>query len=334
MYDVISVGELLIDFTPVGISEKGNPIFERNPGGGPANMACAVANMGGRAAFVGKVGNDNFGSALKNIVEAKGVDVSGLVLSEEFQTTLAFVHLSESGDRSFSFYRRQGADTMLRLDEVDTARLEQCRFLFMSTVMMTEGPSRETSMALLRLAREKKLPVVLDPNLRLNLWPGGAEAKEWILKAMGYAEIVKISEEELYFLSEGKEESLEKAAKHLMERFPMRVLMVTLGPKGCYFLKAAEGGSGEISFYSPTFDVKTIDTTAAGDSFTGGFLYCLTRENRPLHSYNEWEWKQMVRFANAVGSLTTTRKGSISALPDIDEVKGFLEGNPPLLRLE
>lgn len=324
-FDVVSIGELLVDFTPVGISEKGNPIFERNPGGGPANMACAVAKMGGAAAFIGKVGDDAFGRALKQIMMDNQVNTNGLVLSKEYQTTLAFVHLAENGDRSFSFYRNQGADTMLQFAEVDQELLQSCRYLFLSTVLMTGGPARDTSMRILQFAREYKIPVALDPNLRLNLWNSEEEARVWILRAMEFAEIVKISEEELFFLMDCDTISLEEGAARLIEKFPMRVLLVTLGPRGCYFVRS-EGGQAVLSLYSPAFDVKTIDTTAAGDSFTGGFLYCLTREDRPLDSYSREEWEQMLAFANAVGSLTTTKKGSISALPDYRQVEEFLNG--------
>lgn len=315
-FDLVSLGELLIDFTPVGISENGNPIFERNPGGGPANLACTAAKLGSRTAFIGKVGHDFFGSALKKILDDNGVNTDALVLSDEYKTTLAFVQLDSSGDRSFSFYRKNGADTMLRFDEINLSVLEGCGYFFCSSVLMSEGFSRETSFQMLQEAKQRKIPVVFDPNLRLNLWESAALAKESILKALKFADIVKVSEEELAFLTD--EPDLEKAAEKLSEEYGFQALLVTLGGEGCYVQ------AGNMKFHVPAFPVKTVDTTAAGDSFTGGFLYRLIQSGKSISSCTEQELREMVRFANAVGALTTTRKGAISALPQKGEVEQLL----------
>ena len=321
MADLLSLGELLIDFTPVGTSENNNPIFERNPGGGPANMACAYAKLGGSAAFVGKVGDDNFGRALKAVLEQNRVDAGNLVLSKDYQTTLAFVHLDDQGDRSFSFYRRQGADTMLSFEEIDLEKLRQAKFLFFSSVLMTEGPSRETSFQLAEYACEQKkstgLQVVFDPNLRLNLWNSEEDARQCALRAMRYADIVKISEEELTFLT--GEQDLHRAAKMLLETYPVKLLLATLGKKGCF----AMTGSRTVS-HEGFPEVKTIDTTAAGDSFTGGFLYALTQMGKDAALLDKDELTSCIEFANAVGSLTTTKKGAICALPTLSEVEALI----------
>lgn len=316
MVDLVSLGEVLIDFTPAGSSARGNPLFERNPGGGPANMACAVARLGGRVAFIGQVGNDVFGRSLKNILEGNGVDAARLRLSDAYQTTLAFVHLAEDGERSFSFYRRQGADTMLEPEPEDYATIEGARAFFFSSVLMTEGTSRRASFTLAAYAREKGVLTVFDPNLRLNLWESAEEARRVIREALSLADIVKVSEEELRFLT-GAEE-LEEAARLLRTAYPMRALLVTLGREGC------RAYIGARRFEAAGYPVDTVDTTGAGDSFTGGFLFCLLQGTRDITARTDVEIVDMLQFANAVGALTTTKKGGIPALPSYDVVLEFL----------
>ncbi len=316
-FDLVSLGELLIDFTPVGVSEHGNPVFERNPGGGPANLVCAAQKLGAKTAFVGKVGDDNFGRALKDFIGTFGVDTSGLILSREYKTTLAFVHLDEYGDRSFSFYRKNGADTMLRFEEVDLSILDGCKYFFCSSVLMAEGPSRETSFQMMKAAKEKGAAVYFDPNLRLNLWEREEDARENVLKALPLADIVKASEEEVVFLT--GEEDYKKAAHRLFEDYKLKAFLLTLGSKGCYCI--FDGRVVEQS----AFEVKVVDTTAAGDSFNGGFLAKLLETGKDISACSGEELGQIVRFANAVGGLTTTKKGSICALPTRREVEAALD---------
>lgn len=253
MWDLVSLGELLIDFTPSGTSANGNPLFERNPGGGPGNMACAAAKLGARTAFIGQVGDDAFGRTLRDVVQKNGVDVSRLRLSPDYQTSLAFVHLDEHGDRSFSFYRRHGADTMLEAAPEDYALIDDCRAFFYSSVLMTAEPARTASFRLAEYAHRRGVTTVFDPNLRLNLWDSAAHARDCILRAMPYADIVKVSEEELVFLT--GENDLEKAAAALRNRFAMKALLVTLGPAGCIAYV------GKDRYTQPAADVETIDTT-------------------------------------------------------------------------
>lgn len=316
MWDLVSLGELLIDFTPSGTSANGNPLFERNPGGGPGNMACAAAKLGARTAFIGQVGDDAFGRTLREVVQKNGVDVSRLRLSPDYQTSLAFVHLDEHGDRSFSFYRRSGADTMLEAAPEDFALIDDCRAFFYSSVLMTAEPSRTTSFQLAEYAHRQGIITVFDPNLRLNLWDSAEHARDCILRAMPYADLVKVSEEELVFLT--GESDLEKAAAALLNRFAMKALLLTLGPAGCIAYV------GEDRYTQPAADVETIDTTGAGDSFTGGFLYCLLQGKADITERTPAEIQDMLAFANAVGGLTTTKKGGIPALPSYNDVLNLL----------
>ncbi len=316
MWDLVSLGELLIDFTPSGTSANGNPLFERNPGGGPGNMACAAAKLGARTAFIGQVGDDAFGRTLRDVVQKNGVDVSRLRLSPDYQTSLAFVHLDEHGDRSFSFYRRHGADTMLEAAPEDYALIDDCRAFFYSSVLMTAEPARTASFRLAEHAHRRGVTTVFDPNLRLNLWDSAAHARDCILRAMPYADIVKVSEEELVFLT--GENDLEKAAAALRNQFAMKALLVTLGPAGCIAYV------GKDRYTQPAADVETIDTTGAGDSFTGGFLYCLLQGKADVTERTAAEIQDMLAFANAVGGLTTTQKGGIPALPSYNDVLNLL----------
>ncbi len=315
-YDLAVLGELLIDFTPVGLSENGNPIFERNPGGGPANMACAAAKLGAKTAFLGKVGDDPFGRALKETLTKTGVDASRLLLSKEHPTTLAFVHLAEDGDRSFSFYRHGGADTMLTPAEVDLSLLDGSLCFFCSSVLMAEGPSRGTSFFLLEEAKKRGCTVIFDPNLRPSLWADQAEMKAQVLRALPYAGILKVSEEEALFLTGAP--AVEEAAGLLYSRYSPALLCVTLGSEGSLAL-APQG-----TIRTPGFTVRAADTTAAGDSFTGALAAAILAAGKPVSHLTREELSAALRTANAAGALTAARKGSICALPSREEVENLL----------
>ena len=321
-FDLLSMGELLVDFTPVGVSENGNPVFERNPGGGPANVACAAARLGARTAFCGKVGDDTFGRALRDCLNQNCVDTQGLVFSPEYQTTLAFVHLDAAGDRSFSFYRRQGADTMLKMKEIDLSLLHECRYFYCSSVMMSDGPSRETSFAVMEQAKSMGVPVAFDPNLRPALWSDLDDAKNTILRAFPFTDILKLSEEEFSFLT-GQSPS-QTAVRQFCSSYPVQALLLTKGPKGGSVF------SGGHTVELPAYPAKTIDTTAAGDAFTGAFLCRLAELNKPINACTKDDLLLLARFANAAGGLTTAKKGAISALPTRMEVDRALQKNDSL----
>ncbi|KPV44425.1 PfkB family carbohydrate kinase [Alicyclobacillus ferrooxydans] len=274
MFDVVAIGELLIDFTPVSgslpkTSDVGNngsarPCFEQNPGGAPANVAVAAAQMGKRAAFIGKVGEDAFGRFLRETLESRGVDVSGLLSTNAYPTTLAFVHLDTSGERSFSFYRNPSADVMLEPDDVDPELLSQTKLFHFGSVSMTADPSRTATLASVRAARNAGAIISYDPNLRLSLWKDQEAAKEVILGAMQYADVLKVSDEELRFLT--GETGIEDGIEVLRRYHQCAITLVTLGAEGCYYSAAC--GSGSV----PSYAVHAIDTTGAGDAFVGAFV--------------------------------------------------------------
>lgn len=320
MYDVTAIGELLIDFTPAGRSAQQYPLFEQNPGGAPANVLASLSRLGRKTAFIGKVGADQFGHSLKATLDQIGVATQGLVMTESCHTTLAFVHLDEQGDRSFSFYRNPGADLLLEASELSYNLIDDCQIFHFGSVSMTADPSRQATMAAVRYAREQDKLISYDPNLRLALWSSPEAARSAILQVMHFADVLKISQEELEFLT--GEHDLSRGAALLMRQHGLALVLITLGPRGAY----ARNSHGEA--WSPTYDVQTIDTTGAGDSFTGAFLYQLLQSGRQPDELTEDDLVAFLAFANAAGSLATTRKGAIPALPTLAEIEDCLAHTP------
>lgn len=313
MFSIVAMGELLIDFTPV--SQNGRVYYEQNPGGGPPNLLAAASRLGADTAFLGKVGQDSFGSFLAQTLESYGIDVEGLVRAPQ-PTTLAFVHLAENGERSFSFYRTQTADVTIQPEDICYDVLDQGRVLHYSSLTMTHSPSRETTFALLEHAKEKGIFCSFDPNLRPLLWDTREDAKTQILRGCAYADLLKVSEEELLFLT--GESDLERGSQQLIDAYPISLILVTLGAKGCFYRMGA--CCGRVSGYP----VDVVDTTGAGDGFLGGFLYGITRSQTPFFSWTEEELREMLRFANAVGALATTGRGGMPAMPTRVQMEEFL----------
>lgn len=317
MFDVVSLGELLIDFAPAG-----ERLFQANAGGAPANVLAALAQLGGSGAFIGMVGNDDFGRMLEREIKKAGIDASGLRFSMEACTTLAFVQLDEHGDRSFTFVRKPGADMLLTENDVDWDLIESARIFHFGSVSMTASPSRETTLAAARFARGKGITVSFDPNLRPLLWDSLDTAKELIDQGIRCCDILKISEEELEFITGTFD--LESGSRELLTR-GVKLALVTLGPKGCFYRAAC--GCGRL----PTYDVKVVDTTGAGDAFFGGVLSQLTKLGKGgLDSLTQDEIGRIVDFGNAVGSLATATKGAIPAMPSSQQVEECIRNMPKL----
>lgn len=275
-------------------------------------MACAAAKLGAKTVFIGQAGDDNFGRALQQILVDNGVNAEHLLRSKDYPTTLAFVHLDERGDRSFSFYRHGGADTMIDFQKIDCTLLEQCRYFFCSSVLMAEGASRESSFLMIEAARRAGVPVVFDPNLRFNLWRSPEELKEQVLRALPLVDILKVSEEEALFLT--GETDLDRAIDFLRKNYSFQALLVTLGAMGC------RAYAGELAVIHEAYPIPAVDTTAAGDSFTGGFLASLLKSGKSVGELTQAEFTEILRTANIVGGLTASRKGAIHALPSAEEV--------------
>ncbi|MGE5612902.1 MAG: PfkB family carbohydrate kinase [Bacillota bacterium] len=324
MFDITALGELLIDFTPHGFSESGNPLFERNPGGAPANLLSAASKLGAATAFIGKVGNDAFGRFLAKTLEACNINTSGLKFSDSVNTTLAFVHLDEKGDRSFSFYRNPGADMMLEERDIDESLIKSSRIFHFGSLSMTGEPARSATLKALEIAKDSGAVISFDPNLRPPLWKSLDDARAQMRKGLEYANILKISEEELEFLTGEKEPA--KGTEILLNcNCNIALIIVTLGPSGAFFR------AGSLTGRVPTYDVKVVDTTGAGDAFLGGALYKLKGLGlEQLCTLSKKDLEDILSFANAVGALTTTKRGGIPAVPGIHDVERCMKEVPRL----
>ncbi|WP_310832688.1 PfkB family carbohydrate kinase [Paenibacillus pedocola] len=319
MLDVIAIGEVLIDFTPAGRTAGGNEQFECNPGGAPANVAAALSRLGAKSALISKVGEDQFGSLLHNTLLGSGVDVSEVSYTNEASTTLAFVHLDDQGDRSFSFFRKPGADTFLHSRDIPLHRIESCKALHFGSLSMTHEPARTATKTAVLKAKESGVLLSFDPNIRFALWKSKEEARQNIFWGMNYADILKISEEELSFITGISD--VEKGSLELQQQFDISLIVVTLADKGCYYRLAGLDG------YVPGFKVKAIDTTGAGDAFLGCLLYKILENGSSLHELTSQQMISMLTFANAGGALVTTRKGALGSMPTTDEIIRMIESN-------
>lgn len=312
MFDCIALGEVLIDFTPAGKSETGEVRFEQNPGGAPANVLSALAKLGKRTAFIGKVGNDQFGHYLHSVLQKNKINTDSVAFTEDINTTLAFVHLNDQGDRSFSFYRNPGADMMLRESEIDLEMIANSSIFHFGSISMTHEPSASATLKAVAFAKENGLLISYDPNLRVNLWSDLNHAKNMIEMGLKYADILKISEEELEFITGTKD--LTKGSEYIFSHFSTKLIFVTLGSKGCFYRLGHE--IGKCSGY----EIESIDTTGAGDAFLAGVLYQIIENNKVITDLSLKDVEQMVSFANAVGALATTKKGAIPAMPTLEEI--------------
>jgi fructokinase len=315
--DVTALGEILIDFTFAGLSQNGQVLYERNAGGAPANVAAAVARLGGKSAFIGKTGDDVFGSFLKETLVNNGIETDGMTVSEQYSTTLAFVTLSPGGERSFSFYRNPGADTQLSSGELHEGILSRSRFLHIGSLSLTHEPARSATLQAIHAVKKAGGFISYDPNWRKPLWENQEKAIFLMKSIFGFADVVKVSDEELLLLF-GNDDYSSGAGKILAAG--ARLVLVTLGPKGVFYkTRTMEGVVG-----APP--VSVVDTTGAGDSFVGGLIYRQTRRamnENPLPEAKA-ELEADLRFANAVASLCVTKRGAISAMPSLSEVSAFL----------
>ena len=316
MSDVIALGEILIDFTSFGVSDEGNPIFEQNPGGAPANVLACLSKLGHSTSFIGKVGQDQFGIFLEKVLNETGISTKGLVKTDKAGTTLAFVHLDDKGERSFSFNRNPGADLLLEPDEINKQIIDECKIFHFGSVSLTGQPSRTATLEAAGYAKKQDKIISYDPNLRLMLWSSAEKAKKEILNAMPFADIVKVSEEELIFLSGTYDMNL--AAKQLLKQYSLKLLIVTLGENGA--ITCNENGVASM----PGYIVNSVDTTGAGDAFTGAFLYKLLESGKIPENLLVAEMEDFLMFANAAGALTTTKRGAIYAMPEMNEIMSLI----------
>ncbi|XP_020223313.1 fructokinase-2 [Cajanus cajan] len=315
---IASFGEMLIDFVPTvsGVSLAEAPGFLKAPGGAPANVAIAVARLGGKAAFVGKLGDDEFGHMLAGILKENGVRGDGITFDEGARTALAFVTLRADGEREFMFYRNPSADMLLRPEELNLELIRSAKVFHYGSISLIVEPCRSAHLKAMEVAKEAGCLLSYDPNLRLPLWPSAEEARKQILSIWEKADLIKVSDVELEFLT-GSDKIDDDSALSLWHP-NLKLLLVTLGEHGSRYYTKNFHGSVD------AFHVNTVDTTGAGDSFVGALLSKIVDDQAILE--DEPRLREVLKFANACGAITTTKKGAIPALPKEEDALKLIKG--------
>ena len=318
MKKVYTIGEALIDFIPheIGVPISEVVSFKKMPGGAPANVAAAVSKLGGISSFIGQVGEDSFGYFLRDTLAVNGVDVTHLIHTNEANTALAFVALKEDGERDFIFYRKPSADMLLKKEDVKRIKFSSDDILHFCSVDLIEADVKYAHEEAIRKIKEANGTVCFDPNVRTNLWDDLEAYQKVIQSFISYADILKVSDDEVSFIT--GETNLEEGIKTLLSE-SVQLLIVTKGKDGVTFYTKDK----EISVQG--FNTKAIDTTGAGDSFIGAFLYQFSLMEKRISKLTAEELADMGLFANAAAALVTTKEGAISALPSREEVEGIIK---------
>lgn len=313
-YDVTALGELLIDFTENGISSQGNPLFEANPGGAPCNVLAMLAGLGHCTAFIGKVGKDFFGEQLKNAIQEVGIGAEYLYMDENVHTTLALVHTLADGDRDFSFYREPGADMMLTEEEVPVELLKNTKIFHFGTLSMTHDDVRRATKKAVDIAKKAGALISFDPNLRPPLWKSLEEAREQVLYGLEHCHILKISDNEIQWLT--GEEDYTAGANWIYDRFHTPLILVSMGRQGsrAYY-------QGMMVEAAPYLRTDTIETTGAGDTFCGCILHYVLEHG--IQQLSEENLQEMLDFANCAASIITTKKGALRVMPSKEEIEAL-----------
>lgn len=316
-FDVLALGELLIDFTENGISNQGNPIMEANPGGAPCNVLAMLNKLGYKTGFIGKVGQDMFGMQLEQTLLEVGIGVKGLVKDKTIPTTLAFVHTDKDGDRDFSFYRNPGADMMLSESDLQTDMLNSCRIFHFGSLSMTHENCRIATKKAIAIAKEAGAVISFDPNLREPLWTSLDEAREQIDYGISQCDILKISDNEIQWFT--GVDDYDTAVSQLQKDYPnLSLILVSLGKEG----SMAYSNDKNVCV-KPFLQRNTIETTGAGDTFCACVLHYVLEKG--LRAYNEEELREMLTFANAAASLITTKKGALRVMPEREAVEQLIK---------
>ena len=316
-FDITALGESLIDFVQAKQFEP-EMQFIGNPGGAPANLLASASKFGMKCSFIGKVGNDVFGSRIKKEYISSNIDINSMIFSDTEHTTLTFVSLDESGDRNFFFYRDRTADCSLTKDDINIDTIRSSRIFHFGTLSMTAPCSREATLYAIKIAKENNVLVSFDPNYRASLWNSIDDAKEAFACGSALADIIKISDSELHLLSDL--EDAEEAALDIIKRFGCKIVVVTMGRDG-----AICATSTGITLRSAAYEVETVDTTGAGDAFFGAFLSGIIRSGKTLDRLDAADLSAITGMASACGSLSTTKYGAIPAMPSEEEVLALMQ---------
>lgn len=314
-YDVVALGELLIDFTECGLSAQGNPVLEANPGGAPCNVLSMLGKLGHKPAFIGKIGDDMFGAQLEAAIKEVGIDARGLKRDKEVHTTLAFVHTQPDGDREFSFYRKPGADMMLSEVDLDEELIQNCRIFHFGTLSMTHEVCRAATVKAVDMAEKAGAVISFDPNLREPLWDSLDEAREQFSFGMRHCKVLKISDNEIQWFT--GETDFDAGVKKIQEEYGIPLILLSLGKDG------SRAYTKQRRVEQPAFiKENTVETTGAGDTFCACVLHYILEHG--WKEYEEEELKDMLVYANAAASIITTRKGALRVMPTKDEIEAEL----------
>ena len=314
MPDIMAIGEMLVDFT-AKTDENGDIHYKQNPGGAPANVAVMTAKLGVSSGFIGKMGKDMFGTYLKETLENEGVDTKGVKLDKGYSTTLAFVRKNDDGERDFVFYRNNSADLNLNFNEINLKLIDNCKLLHFGALLLTSEPSKSAVINTVEYAKQQGKIITYDPNWREHLWPSRAEAVKAMRSVLRYVDIIKVSELELQIITDSGN-LLPSIAKLLNEG--VKVVCITQGAKGCII--ATRKGIERF----PTFDVETIDTLGAGDSFFGAFISRIIKSGKAMDELDMDDLREFAIYANACGSLSSTKVGAIPAMPTHEEIMALV----------
>lgn len=317
MYDVTALGELLIDFTGISTDTHGYPTVAAHPGGAPPNFLAALAKFGAKTALISKVGDDAFGKLLINTMAQAGIETKAIAIDSNVFTTLAFVTLDPSGDRSFSFARKPGADTSINADTMDLSMIDNAKIFHFGTLSLTHEPARTATVKAVAYAKEKGKLITLDPNLRKPLWDDPDECKKQLLWAISQADVIKISDDEVEYLF-GLEP--EAGAEHILKTYGTKLVFVTCGPKGCYFKNPVASG-----FVNAPTGIKAVDTTGAGDIFGGSAVWKLLQTGKSPEALNGEELTDIAAFACTAASLSTTKPGGVTSVPELQDVLSLMQ---------
>lgn len=305
---------MLIDFVPTvaGVSLAEAPSFKKAPGGAPANVAVGISRLGGSSAFIGKVGDDEFGYMLADILKQNKVNNSGMRFDPNARTSLAFVTLRSDGEREFLFFRNPSADMLLHESELDLNLIKRAKIFHYGSISLIDEPCKSAHLAAMAIAKESGSILSYDPNLRLPLWPSEDAAREGIMSIWEQADVIKISEEEITFLTGGDDPYDDNVVLEKLFHPNLKLLLVSEGSEGCrYYTQQYKGRVSGVK-------VKAVDTTGAGDAFVGGLLSILASD---VNLYKDEETlREALLFANACGALTVTEKGAIPAMPTREAV--------------
>ncbi len=319
MLDVVALGELLIDFVTLDMDFAGYPTMKANPGGAPCNYLATLSAYDAKTAFIGKVGDDAFGTMLIDTMKQLGIDTSGICKDQNVFTTLAFVTLDDKGDRTFSFARKPGADTCLRYNEIDLSMIDNAEWLHFGTLSLTTEPIVSTTRKVIDYAKSKGKKISFDPNLRLPLWNNQILAKNQIEWGLRQADVVKISDEEVKFM--WNDITYDQAIKKLLVDYGVKLVLLTLGEKGSYV--ANENACVRVR----SRKVIPVDTTGAGDIFGGSAISCFLKKKKEPQNLVKEDLEDIGRFACATAGLSTQRQGGIPSIPKIREVYSEMEHN-------